>query len=150
MKMNSLFENTKTSELNEAFNVPGIEEHGVGDVIKQSLIEIMRFHVFHWNAKSYSKHQAVGEFYEKLNELVDELAEKYVGAGGMIDGIIAASINIDRLDENRVRASLRNLRRMVANSIDSTGSDSRLMSVNDSLVQILNLIDHTEYKCDLM
>lgn len=36
-------------------------------------------HVAHWATDSFSKHMALGEFYEALGELMDEFVEQYQG-----------------------------------------------------------------------
>ena len=36
-------------------------------------------HLLHWTTKSYAEHKALGEFYEGLPELVDQLAEAMMG-----------------------------------------------------------------------
>ena len=39
-------------------------------------------HVHHWKTKSFAQHLALGELYELLTELADELAEMAIGAHG--------------------------------------------------------------------
>jgi len=39
-------------------------------------------HVHHWKTKSFSAHLALGELYELLTEMADELAEMYMGKLG--------------------------------------------------------------------
>jgi DNA-binding ferritin-like protein len=39
-------------------------------------------HMWHWKVKSFSMHMALGELYEELLELVDELFEMYMGEYG--------------------------------------------------------------------
>ena len=39
-------------------------------------------HVHHWKTKSFAQHLALGELYELLTELADELAELDIGAHG--------------------------------------------------------------------
>jgi len=36
-------------------------------------------HFFHWSTDSYSKHKALGNYYDEIIELVDDLAEAYMG-----------------------------------------------------------------------
>jgi DNA-binding ferritin-like protein len=35
--------------------------------------------VFHWQTDSYSQHVALGEYYDKLNDLIDTFVESYQG-----------------------------------------------------------------------
>lgn len=41
-------------------------------------------HFFHWATNSYSQHVALGDFYEQVIDLTDELAEAYFGVYGQI------------------------------------------------------------------
>ena len=36
-------------------------------------------HRFHWLSKSYSRHMALGDFYNDIIEVIDSLVEKYQG-----------------------------------------------------------------------
>jgi DNA-binding ferritin-like protein len=38
--------------------------------------------MWHWKVKSFSQHLALGELYDGLNELTDELAEMWMGGHG--------------------------------------------------------------------
>jgi hypothetical protein len=44
-------------------------------------------HSVHLNTRSYSKHKALGHFYEDLVELADKFAEAYQGRHGLIGPI---------------------------------------------------------------
>lgn len=44
-------------------------------------------HLEHWSTNSYSKHQALGEFYESIIGTLDSLVEAYQGAFGKIEGL---------------------------------------------------------------
>jgi len=63
-------------------------------------------HVEHWKTKSYAQHQALGDFYDGVIDLVDKLVEAYQGAAGIIgdvksDGKSSDQI-IDRLKDEVV------------------------------------------------
>jgi hypothetical protein len=49
-----------------------------------------------------------------------------------------------------MRMNLLDFREVISEAIDETGMDKNIMSVNDSLIQIQNLIDSTIYKLDLI
>lgn len=40
--------------------------------------------VFHWQTSSFAEHEAMGEFYEDFNELMDKFIESYQGCYGRI------------------------------------------------------------------
>jgi len=39
-------------------------------------------HMWHWKVKSFAQHMALGELYETLQDLTDELVEMYMGKYG--------------------------------------------------------------------
>ena len=41
-------------------------------------------HLAHWKTKSYAEHQALGEFYDSLIDLLDKLVEACQGSKGII------------------------------------------------------------------
>lgn len=41
-------------------------------------------HLEHWNTKSYAAHQALGDFYDEVIDLVDSLVEAHSGAFGKV------------------------------------------------------------------
>lgn len=61
------------------------EEQALQATITSILSMSVTSHYWHWQTKSYAAHQALGEFYEKMTELVDVLAEQYMGIGGSFD-----------------------------------------------------------------
>ena len=51
----------------------------VGDFLLTMLHGVTNTHLLHWNTKSYAEHKALGRFYEKLQDLTDDLAEAMIG-----------------------------------------------------------------------
>lgn len=49
------------------------------DFLQTLLHAVTNTHILHWQTKIYAEHQALGEFYDELSELVDGLAEKMMG-----------------------------------------------------------------------
>lgn len=56
----------------------------MGEMIMRLLHARTNAHVLHLKATSYAKHVALNEFYDALVPLVDNLAETYQGAHGLI------------------------------------------------------------------
>jgi hypothetical protein len=54
----------------------------INNILRILLIAQRCAHVHHWQAKSFSKHVALGELYEALTKFADELAEIWMGASG--------------------------------------------------------------------
>jgi hypothetical protein len=51
----------------------------IGDFILTLLHSITNTHILHWQAPTLSEHQALGDFYDGLSDLVDTLAESMMG-----------------------------------------------------------------------
>ena len=51
-------------------------------------------HVLHWKTKSFSLHLALGELYDILSDMADELAEMTMGAHGEIGEVSLNSLSI--------------------------------------------------------
>lgn len=153
MKMTEIFEN-KTHRptdrlVTEALSVEGINDHSCDKVIKRCLVEVARFHVAHWKTNSYAEHMAIGGFYEKLTELTDSIAEKFISLGGYIDGGVSASFSTET-NPDTIKYHLSEFRNVIGHAIEETGEDSNLLAINDDLIQVQSLIDSTIYKLDLV
>lgn len=56
-------------------------------IMEQKIIEYgfnlaNQLKLFHWSTRSYSAHTALGNLYDKVSELTDELVECYMGTSG--------------------------------------------------------------------
>ena len=60
-------------------------------------------HIAHWNTKSFAQHVALGDFYDGLIDIIDELVETYQGNFGPI-GLVAPSQSDPKLDIIQVLA----------------------------------------------
>lgn len=49
-------------------------------------------HSVHLNTRSYAKHVALGEFYDKVIDLADSFAEAYQGRHGLIGSVPVAAV----------------------------------------------------------
>jgi hypothetical protein len=56
----------------------------VMDFIVCALSAVTDTHIMHWTTDSYSQHQALGEFYDGLSDLIDEWAEAFMGKAGVL------------------------------------------------------------------
>lgn len=56
----------------------------VMDFVMCSLSAITDTHIMHWTTDSYAKHQALGEFYDGLQDLIDQWAEAFMGKAGVL------------------------------------------------------------------
>ena len=56
----------------------------IGDLILRCFHARTNAHVLHLTTRSYAAHKALNEFYDGIIDLVDSLAEAYIGTHGMI------------------------------------------------------------------
>ena len=49
------------------------------DFIQSNMNFLNDIQAYHWQTKSYAEHEALGEYYNKFNELNDRLVETYQG-----------------------------------------------------------------------
>ena len=49
------------------------------DFIQKNINFLNDVQSYHWQTKSYAEHEALGEYYNKFNELNDRLVETYQG-----------------------------------------------------------------------
>lgn len=57
----------------------------IGEFIMKAMHTRTNAHVLHLKSRSYAQHVALGGFYEGLIDLIDQYAEAYQGAFGLID-----------------------------------------------------------------
>lgn len=136
--------------LNENIQVEGMDElvEEFTQGIASTLHMINQFHIFHWNTKSYAKHEAIGDFYEGLQDKVDNLVEHYLAIGGYYSDVYIEQMPLNFTmdpDNDMMVNILEGYRNRINSCIDST-NQSNMMSVNDDLISIVKLIDKTAYK----
>ena len=95
-------------------------------------------HFFHWSTDSYAKHQALGTYYDEIVDLVDTLAESYMGKYGKITTF--PSVYHQPKDPIRYMESLQSF---VKDARQDLPQDSELQNIID---EIADLINTTTYK----
>jgi DNA-binding ferritin-like protein len=63
------------------------------DLVSKLLMARNVAHMWHWKVKSFSMHLALGELYENLLSLTDELMEMYMGKYGTDAHVIIDPVN---------------------------------------------------------
>ncbi|NCX56370.1 MAG: hypothetical protein EBW87_04125 [Burkholderiaceae bacterium] len=108
----------------------------MGDFILTLLHSATNTHILHWQTKSFAEHMALGEFYEAMPGLIDDLVEATQGALGEIlefpshyyapakDGLTELEDLRDYFVENRhvmpASSEIQNLLDNIGDQIDST------------------------------
>ncbi len=85
----------------------------INELITKIFTERNNSHARHWSTDSYAQHQALGEFYENVIEILDRYVESYMGTFGRIEDIPDDVDNISQvvrdnlifLNENRSELS---------------------------------------------
>ena len=91
-------------------------------------------HSVHLNTRSYAKHKALGNFYENVIELADDLAEAYQGRHGLIGPITLHSAkktnNVVEFLEDSLK-EVENLRYKVCDK-----EDTAIQNIVDGIVDL--------------
>lgn len=95
-------------------------------------------HFFHWNTDSFSKHMALGEYYEEIVELVDDLVESYMGCYEQIKTF--PSVYHQPKEAVKYMESLKNF---VNDARKDLPQETQIQNIIDEIAQ---LIDSTLYK----
>lgn len=104
------------------------------------LHSVTQAHIFHLQAQSLSQHLALGDYYEKIEDLADALIEAYQGKYGIVKGYDMARM----VDISDPCAYFKNLHAK-AESARSLFTDSDLLNIND---EIKTLLKSTLYKLE--
>ena len=95
-------------------------------------------HFFHFTTDSYAKHKALAKYYEGIVDLVDQLAESYMGKYNKLTAF--PSVYHQPKDPLKYMESLQNF---VADARQDLPQDSELQNTID---EIADLINSTTYK----
>jgi hypothetical protein len=95
-------------------------------------------HFFHWNTDSFSKHIALGEYYDGIVDLTDAYVEAYMGAYEQIKNFPS----VYHQPKDAVRY-LQSLQKFVKEARKDLPQDEQLCNLVDA---IADLIDSTTYK----
>lgn len=98
-------------------------------------------HIMHWQTESYAAHQALGEYYSEIPELVDAVIEAYQGKTGII--LRKFPIEMDDYEAMTPLAYMEYLSEEMTEGRALFGEDSEIQNLVDA---ICDLIDSTMYK----
>lgn len=124
--------------------VEGINSTGIGYIVSYTLQFIAQTHAWHLTCPNGQKHMALGELYEELQTEVDELAEKFIAQGGILQAVNAPII--PTYDEELVRTRIEEYRNIVSSAINT---DPRMASIVDGITDLQEVIDSKLYKFNL-
>lgn len=144
------FLNGKVNDVNEVNDVINeeitqVNDTNIGYIISYSLFFVAQTHVWHLVTINAQQHVALGEFYDKLQDEIDELAEKFIAQGGILEpvaGTLSTYYNIETTTER-----MNEFRKLVTSAITT---DPEMASIVDGVQDIQELIDSTLYKLNLV
>lgn len=96
-------------------------------------------HLQHWTTTSYAKHVALGEYYDEIIELVDRLAEAYMGRYERFENF---KEDFAHYEADPVKY-LTSIKEFVQEARKHLPQDTELQNLIDEIAQ---LIDSTLYK----
>lgn len=101
----------------------------------------MQMRIFHWQTKSFARHEALGKFYESFDELLDDFVETYQGIFGRI--AFAQSLELKNLEEGTSFENiLNNAINMLTNEVQDLEGHSDLLNLRDEMVGQMNKLKY--------
>jgi hypothetical protein len=97
-------------------------------------------HIQHWQTRNYATHKALKKYYEAIPDLVDSLAESYMGRNGLLGDFDEEF----ELEKNPVKY-FKALQKYVDENRKHLPNDKELQNIVD---EVLNLINTTIYKLE--
>lgn len=123
-------------------------DNAIVHFVLESFNTATQTHIYHLLTKSYAEHIAIGEFYEGLDGCIDSIAESAIG----LDVQSAVSDYNANLKFAYSKADLKMLITSYRNSVNyliEKTNHKEIMSINDKLINIQQLIDNLNYKLQL-
>lgn len=101
--------------------------------------------ILHWQAESYSEHNALGKAYDDLDELIDSVVEVYQGKYGKIKYETPIELNLINRDELSIMDVLEEFTSYLvgtfAENFDSV-NDTDLLNIRDEILAVVNQLKY--------
>lgn len=117
------------------------EKETLTDLVMCLLHSATITHIMHWQTESYAAHQALGEYYSEIPELVDQTIEAYQGKTGII--LRDFPIKSESYEQMTPLAYMEYLSMELTENRALFGTDPEIQNLVDA---IADLIDSTMYK----
>ena len=117
------------------------EKAALTELVKCLLNSAIITHIMHWQTESYAAHQALGEYYSEIPELVDAAVEAYQGKTSII--LRGFPIEMESYEDMQPLAYMEYLSQKLMDCRALFGDDSEIQNLVDSIAE---LIDSTMYK----
>lgn len=96
--------------------------------------------LYHWQTKSFARHKASDDLHSKLQELIDEFVEVYIGRYGRPRSEDGFKIHILENDDDSMEDVIYKYIDYLKNGLPAYFSekDTDLQNIRDEMLQILN------------
>ena len=123
------------------------EDNNLETLIPEVMNVISQIHVWHLVCPSGQKHTALGEFYDEMQDGVDELAETYIAIGGEIETTIPFTASVD-YSESAIIKYVKTFRERISECVDST-EGPEFKSLQDKVIDLQEMIDTFLFRFNL-
>lgn len=92
--------------------------------------------VYHWQTKKYSRHVASGDYYEKINDLIDTFVETFMGKYERFSFPEKKTVHYINISDQQVNNILDSFTEYLENILPKyyTEKDTDLASIRDDLL----------------
>lgn len=99
--------------------------------------------IYHWQTKSYAEHQAMGGFYDKFGEQIDEFVEAYFGRNGVRRATKTFDLELKNYEGKASTELMNDGIQFVTTELESViEGDTDLQNIRDEMLALMN---HTKY-----
>lgn len=119
----------------------GEKSNDLPNIVSALLFSQTQAHIFHLQTKSFSQHKALQDYYEEIDDLLDQFIESYQGEFGIIEDYKSFEVE-SYVNDEKVIAYFGMLLNMVKEGRENIES-THLQNIFD---EIITLITQTIYK----
>lgn len=119
----------------------GEKSNDLPNIVSALLFSQTQAHIFHLQTKSFSQHKALQDYYEEIDDLLDQFIESYQGEFGIIEDYKSFEVE-SYVNDEKVIAYFGMLLNMVKEGRENIES-THLQNILD---EIITLITQTIYK----
>jgi hypothetical protein len=111
------------------------------DQVVEKMIEMeQQLRIWHWQTKLFSRHQAYGQTYAALGDLIDSFMEVYMGKYDRVSA--PSSIQLQDLGENVEEKLDEYTNFLVSISNELNDTDTDLLNIRDEILALLNKLKY--------
>lgn len=115
--------------------------------MQQYIIELLQIQnqlkIFHWQTKSYARHNAYGGSYDQLSDLIDKFVEIHMGKYGRFV-VGTGAVELTDISDETVKVFLNSTTNFfisMSSSLDPK-NDTDLLNIRDEMLGVLNKLKY--------